>query len=369
MMTARRLTILAFYLQADGTVRRMALTRPNVGLDDHYEQVWINQKGSTWAAPLGAPGEPETQMECLARIIRECAPKAIGLNFSKYFAFSDGLSHTLYEMIFEALDEADKAKVVSAENLCVGWMEARLPEEIAAYTGIVQIAHSMIAEAFSSRVITPGVTTNADVKYFMLQRCVDLGLTPWFDYEVSVKRKGVGSIESDNVVIMPGDILHCDVGITYLGLCTDTQENAYILEIGEQDAPDYLKAALKDVNDFQDMVVESYKEGLTGNDILRISLEKGFAAGLKPCLYTHPIGYHGHGAGPTIGLYDKQGGVEGNGDYPLYEDTCYSLELNCTVNLPEYNGDIRLGAETDIIFTGGKAYYAAGRQDNWHLVK
>lgn len=370
MITARRTTILVFH--DDGNqVHRYALTRPGVGLDDYYTAVWTNPKGSIWAkSSEDAKGiEPETQLECLGRIIHQCNPKKIGLNFSKNFAFGDGLSHHLYDSIMSVLTAEDKSKVVSADEVCVGWLETRIEEEKAAYTGIMQIAHALIDEAFSSRVILPGVTTNDDVKYFMMQKTIDLGLTPWFDFEVSIRRNGVGAIY-DCDIIMPGDLLHCDVGLKYLGLCTDTQENCYVLKKGEQVAPQGLLDAFKAFNDFEEIVVSNFVEGKSGNQILKDSLEMAKANGLKPCLYTHPIGYHGHGAGPTIGLYDQQAGVVGTGDYTLHNDTFYSLELNVLCTIPEWgNMEMAFCGETDISFENNKVYYVAGRQTEFHYVQ
>ncbi len=376
MMTARRLTILVFHLEGD-KVKRMALTRPGVGLDGFYEAVWTNPKGSNWQdkdalMPFDtntyAGSVPETQLECLNRILKECAPEKIGLDMSEDFAFGDGLSHTLYVDIMEALDDDLKAKICSAEKVCVGILETRLPEEMDAYHGIMQIAHTMIGEAFSSKVIIPGVTTNDDVKYWMLQKVIDLGLEPWFDFEVSVRRAHVGEIEGETV-IMPGDVLHCDVGLRYLNLCTDTQENAYVLKADEEDVPVELKDVMKTVNRLQDITLSFFKEGRTGNEILRLAREKAIEEGIIPCIYTHPIGYHGHGAGPTIGLWDKQEGVPGNGDYPLYNDTAYSLELNCKCDVPSWGIELTFGAETDVLFRDDKTYFIYKRQDSFHLIK
>lgn len=365
MFTARRLTILLFILKGD-EVKRYSITRPNVGLDGYYEAVWINQKDSIWCED---PSKAETQYECLARLLKENNVSKIGLDMSSDFAFADGLSKVIYDDMTSCFDEELMSKIVSAEDVCVGWLETRTDLEIEAYNGIMQIAHGIIDEAFSSRVVMPGVTTNYDVKYFMLQKCTDLGIEPWFDCDVSIIREGVGSSDKEDI-IRQGDMLHCDFGFRYLGLCTDTQESAYILKYGEEDAPECLKNALRDVNRFQDIVIGNFKAGRTGNEILAMSLEDAKKEGLNACLYTHPIGYHGHAAGPTIGLYDQQQGVRGrNGTYPLYDDTAYSLELNCGFTLPEWgNTSFHLGLETDIIFTGGKVYFLAGRQENFHLI-
>ena len=366
MMNARRTTILLFVLKGD-EVLRYSITRPNVGLDEFYTASWINQKDSIWCTD---PSKAETQFECLARLIKEANVKKIGLNISRDFAFADGLSKSMYDEIVKCFDEDMKSKIVSADEICVGWLETRTKPEMEAYNGIMQIAHSMIDEAFSSRVIIPGVTTNHDVKYWMLDKVTRMGLIPWFDFEVSIIRDGVGQFEEEDI-IRQGDMLHCDVGFNYLGLCTDTQENAYILKNGESDAPDYLKKCMKDVNRFQDIVVSFFKEGRSGNEILKLALDKAKAEGLNPCLYTHPIGYNGHAAGPTIGLFDKQQGVGGkNGTYPMYNNTAYSLELNCEFTLKEWhNLKFCLGLETDVLFTNDKDYFLAGRQENFHLVK
>ena len=365
MFTARRLTILLFVLKGY-EVKRYSITRPGVGLDNLYEACWINQKNSVWCVD---PDKAETQFECLARLLKENDVKKIGLNLSTDFAFADGLSKTLYDEMTADFDDDLMSKIVSAEDLCVGWLETRTEPEMEAYNGIMQIAHSIIDEAFSSRVVIPGITTNWDVKYFIHQKVIDLGLEAWFDFEVSIIRKGVGSTDEENV-IHQGDMLHCDVGLRYLGLCTDTQENAYVLRYGETDAPEYLKKTLRDTNRFQDIVVSNYKAGRSGNEILALSLAQAKEEGLKASLYTHPIGYHGHAAGPTIGLWDQQQGVAGrNGTYPLYDNTAYSLELNCGFCVEEWdNTSFTLGLETDVLFTGGKVYFLAGRQENFHLI-
>ena len=371
-ITARRLTILLFHLKEDGTVERMCFTHPIGIITDFYKQQWTNPKGQNWGTSRLLEGEkypePETQMKCLGRVIRQLNPNKIGLNISDTFAYADGLSHSLYKRIMEVLDDEQKAKVVSAENVAVGWLETRIEEEEVAYNDIVQIAHTMIAEAFSNKVIHPGVTTCNDVKYWMMQKTVDLGFTPWFDYDVSITREGGKHFEGDEI-IMPGDMLHCDVGFRYLTLCTDTQELCYILKHDELDAPEDLKKGMANTNRLQEIVASNYIEGLTGNEILARSLKQAKEEGLDPCVYTHPLGFHGHAAGPTIGLWDKQGGVPGSGDYPLYNDTVYSLELNTRNYVESFKATMAISMESDILFKDGKVYYLAGRQTQFHLVK
>ena len=350
-ITARRLTILVFYLNSEGKIERYSVTRYPV---DNYVQKWTDTSIS--------------QMETLAAFLKQLNLDKIGINMSKDFAYADGLSATLYNDMMAVFDDDQKKKVVSAENIAVGWLETRSEEEMAAYNDIVGIAHTMIAEAYSNKVIHPGVTSADDVKYWMMEKTVELRLEPWFDYEVSITRDGHIHLDGDEV-ILPGDMLHCDVGFRYLNLCTDTQELCYILKDDELDAPEDLKAAMKVTNRLQNIVAEHFITGKTGNEILLGSLAQAEEEGIDATIYTHPLGFHGHAAGPTIGLWDMQGGVPGSGDYPLHDNTAYSLELNAKVYVPSLDREVRMPMETDILYKGGKVYFLAGRQTEFHLVK
>lgn len=350
-ITARRLTIVIYYLNKEDKVDRYSITRYPI---EGYTQKWTNTDIS--------------QMDTLASFLKELNPDKIGLNVSKNFAFADGLSHTLYQDMYDAFDDELRSKICSAENVAVGWLETRCEEEMVAYNDIIQIAHTMIAEAYSNKVIHPGVTTADDVKYWMMQKTIELGLKPWFDYEVSITRHGGRHFEGDEI-IMPGDMLHCDVGFRYLNLCTDTQELCYILRMDEDEVPEDLQKAMAVTNRLQDITKGEFVTGRTGNEILLKSLEKAKAEGIKATIYTHPLGFHGHAAGPTIGLWDKQGGVEGGGDYPLYDNTAYSLELNARVYVESMGAEIPISMESDILYRDGKVYYMGGRQTKFHTVK
>ncbi len=356
---ARRRTILLFHRKDDGSLERLMVYK--TGFKGFYEGVWD-------------PTE-ESQYECLGRVVRERDPKVIGVNVSETTAYGDGLTHGEYLLLEEALGEELMARVKGAERLAVGWLERRTPEEIEVYETLVEIDHAIISEAFSSRVITPGVTTSDDVGWWMRQKIRDLGLIAWFQPSVSIRAPDIeaglpGSRnEKSRKVIKHGDLLHCDIGFKYLGLCTDVQENAYVLKPGEVDAPEGLRNALAEGNRLQDIHAEAMAAGRTGNEILKIALEKAKSEGLNASIYTHPIGFHGHAAGPTIGLWDHQEGVPGRGDYELFEDTCHSIELNVKSVVPEWGGmEVRMALEEDAVFTGGKLRFLAGRQTKLHLI-
>jgi Xaa-Pro aminopeptidase len=181
--------------------------------------------------------------------------------------------------------------------------------------------------------------------------------------------EGDFSSRPEDTVIQPGDLLHVDFGITYLRLNTDTQQHAYVLKPGEREAPDGLDEALATGNRLQDILTNQFEAGRSGNEILAAALEQAEAEGINATIYTHPIGFHGHGAGPTIGLWDQQGGVPGKGDYPLYANTAYSIELNAAVSIPEWDSqEILVKLEEDAFFDGTSVQYIDGRQTTLHLI-
>ena len=358
-MSPRRRTMLVFVQKPGSAPERINLSRYSFG--PLYTDVWDPHK--------------ENQFDCLARIVREHNPRSIGLNFSDTFAFADGLSHSSYQSIVKALGQDVAARIVSAEPLALGWLEQRIPAEMTVYPAIVDLGHAIIAEAFSSRVVHPGITTTADIEWWMREKMLSMGLDAWFHPTVDLQ----GSGEPEEVMgqhrgnprttILPGDLLHCDMGFYYLGLATDQQELAYVLKPGEADAPEGLKEGLRAGNCLQDIHMNTMQVGKTGNQVLKDALQQARAEGLDPMIYSHPLGYHGHAAGPVIGLWDFQDGVPGGGDYPVYDHTCYSIELNVKKAVAEWGGKmVTFALEQDAVMTGGQMCWLSGRQTEFHLI-
>ncbi len=353
-LSARRLSILVFFDRGgDKGIERFSVSR--YGIRDLYPTLWKANEEDQWQA--------------LAKAVKERNPKRIGINEADVFAFGDGLSASKKKLLVQALGPEYSKRLVGAERLAVGWLERRLPEEIEVYHHIAAIAHAIIAEAFSAAVITPGITTTDDVEWWMWEKIRAIGQTTWFNPGISIQRPK-SSAHKDSPVIHRGDLLHCDFGINYLRLNTDTQQHAYILQVGETDAPQGLKDALAQGNRLQDILLGEMKEELTGNQVLGAALKRAKDEGLKPSIYTHPLGIHGHAAGPTIGLWDRQGGVPGAGDYPLFFDTVYSIELNVRAAVPEWdNQEVQIALEQDAAFTRSGTFFLDRRQTEVHLIR
>jgi Xaa-Pro aminopeptidase len=353
--SSRRRTVLAFHDQGEG----LGVDRISVGRSDYDGLFEIYRTHN------------DSQYVGLRRLVEERQPRRIGINVSNSWNHADGLTHNEYERLIAALGPYSD-RLVSAEMLAVGWLEAKLPSETEDYRYVMRLAHQVIAEAFSNQVIVPGVTTNQDVVWWMRQRVADLGLGAWFHPSVSVQRNGgLPSPGSDGgYVIERGDMLHTDFGLITLGYSTDTQHNAYVLRAGETDAPAGLRAGLLAANRLQDLTMEYARIGGTGNEALAQALAQGRADGLQPTIYCHPIGYHGHAAGPPIGMTDYQDGVPVRGDYVFRPNTWHSIELNARVAVPEWGGQmVRFALEEDAALLEGGWDWVGGRQTEFYLIR
>jgi Xaa-Pro aminopeptidase len=367
VFAARRTTIYVFYDrgQAKG-VERLALGgESNGGLYTVYRD------------PSSANKEiyGESQWVTLKKLVDERNPSSIAIDVSPTHAFSDGLSAGLRDKLMATLGATYKDKIKPAENLALEYQELRIPEMLPVYKDMMAIVHSLIARAFSNEVITAGKTTDQDVVWWLRQKVNDAGLGTWFQPSVEIQRKGITAANrlnrKEGIVIERGDVLHTDFGITALRLNTDTQHMGYVLRPGETDVPAGIKRAMANTDRLQDLTLERMKPGRTGNEVLGLVLHAMREEKIDGTVYTHPIGDHGHAAGPLIGLWDLQEGVPGRGDVQLVPGSWFSIELQASTPVPEWGGQkLEVALEEDAMLDEqGKMSWILKRQTEYHLVK
>ncbi len=360
VMYARRTSILIFHDRGEelGVER---LSGSYYGMGEWYKTTWVDKK--------------KLQFESLADFIKKRDPKKIGINVSSRWAFGDGLSVALKQKLEEALGPELSARFVSAENLCVGWLEKRSPMELSTYRHICGIAHDIIREFFSNRVITPDMTTTDEVVWWIRDKFRELKLDTWFQPSISIQRhkSEAAKYKDDRTTIRRGDLLHCDVGIRYLGMCTDMQWQAYVCKIGEEDAPEGLKEALRRANRVSEIFMNEFQYGRSGQEITDSAMRKAEGEELRPLIYSHPVGFHGHGAGCQLDarpLGRAPEGIDKQMEYPLYYDTVFAIEFSSTSSVPEWEGqDVRIGFEENGVFTSGGCKWVDGHQIELLLIK
>jgi hypothetical protein len=328
---------------------------------------------NAWDAAAYDAKKGEGQWEALGRIVRERDPKKIGLNEGEVQWVAGGLTSVLKKRLVEAVGPKYAARFESAEPLVTLWAETLLDEEVELMERVDALSRSIIADMFSSKVTTVGQTTAEDLRWYYRQRLADVGLDVSFRPFVSIRGRSPKDVEKwgkDDKIIRPGDILHCDVGIKYMRWNSDSQEVAYVLRPGETDAPEGLRKLMAEANRLQDVYCGEFKTGLTGNEILGNVLRKARELGVPgPRVYSHSMGLFLHEPGPLIGLPWEQVNNPGRGDVKLVPMSTFTCELSVTGPLPEWGVDFRVPLEQDILFDGEKAFFLAGRQTAFHLIK
>ena len=367
VFAARRTTIYVFNdLGPEKGVERLALGGDsNGGLYTVYRD------------PASANKEiyGESQWTTLKALVDERKPASIAINVSATHAFSDGLSSGLRDKLMATLGPNYKDRIHPSEELALEYQELRIPEMLPVYRDMMAIVHALIARAFSNEVIIPGKTTDQDVVWWLRQKVNDAGLGTWFQPSVEIQRQGLTASNrlnrSTGTVIERGDVLHTDFGITAMRLNTDTQHMGYVLRAGETDVPAGIKKALQNTNRLQDLTLERMKPGRTGNEVLSLVLHAMREEKIDGTVYSHPVGDHGHAAGPLIGLWDLQEGVPGRGDVKLVPGTWFSIELQATTPVPEWGGQkLEVAQEEDAMLDEqGRMSWILKRQTEYHLVK
>lgn len=312
--------------------------------------------------------------EELKKIVDERNPKTIALNMGGSRGQQSGLSHDSYKFLAESLGANNEKKFVSAANLLVEFFDTRLPEELEHYRNAVLATDVITRRAFSNEVITAGKTTVGDVRWWMLEQVNKLGLTVWFQPDLRIQRQRAAteltgqflSTAKESDMIQPGDLLHVDFGLDYMGLSTDWQKHAYVLKPGETGAPAGLKAALKNTNRLQDAMFAVARTGMTGTEVYEKTMAEMKRQNIEVMIYSHPIGTHGHGLGPSI---DFRGTIGGGGN-KIILGSYMSIELNASTAVPEWGGQkVTIMAEDDAVMTPAGYQWIRPRQTEFYLIK
>jgi len=312
--------------------------------------------------------------EELKKLVDERAPKTIALNIGGSRGQQSGLSYDSYKYLASALGPDNEKKFVPAAKFLTEFFDTRLPEELEHYEKAVLATDVITRRAFSNEVIKPGKTTVGDVRWWMMQQVNDLGLGIWFQPDLRVQRQRTEtgttgqflSTAKEADIIQPGDLIHVDFGLIYMGLSTDWQKHAYVLKPGERDAPAGLKAALANTNKLQDALFRFARAGMTGAEVYDLTMMEMKRQNVEAMIYSHPIGAHGHGLGASI---DFRRGIGGDED-KLRLGSYTSIELNTSATVPEWGGQkVTIMAEDDAVMTESGFKFIRPRQTEFYLIK
>jgi Xaa-Pro aminopeptidase len=291
------------------------------------------------------------------------------------------MSHATFKALEEWLGPEAAARFTSAADLIDEYQDTRIPEEAESYTRLVRITDEIAKRAFSNAVITPGKTTVGDVRRFLFDEYARRGATTWFQPDIRVQRADAAGIEVgkhaatptapgpalEGTVIQPGDVLHVDMGISAMGFNTDWQKMAYVLRPGETDVSAGLKQAMANTNALQDAVMlHCSRPGALNTVVYDCAMKEMKEKGIEASIYSHPIGFQGHGLGAGI-AYGADAGREAK---PLREGSYISIELNTATVVPELAGrKVYVMMEDDARLTADGWRFFLPRQERWYLIR
>jgi len=328
---------------------------------DRIERVAIDVTDHNRAA-CGAY-DPTRAFTDLAAFVRERAPKRIGLNLSTEMGMADGLSHTLHTEIVAALGPTYAARLVSAEKLISDFSSRRVASELVAFGDATEIGRQIAERALSNEVITPGVTTLADVAWWIQEQQLQRGLGSSFEVP-SIYITGPNGIEatSNDRIIQRGDILMIDFGVGYLNMWTDQKRIAYVLKPGETALPASIKHAFDQAVKVREVIRKTAKAGKTAQAMMDEVIAAIAAAGFTPMrgfnqvrddastefiIGSHSVGDWGHGIGPSMAFFNP-----GRLKFEIRPSNLFSIELFAYTPLPEWGGKkLRIPLEDDAVVT------------------
>jgi ketosteroid isomerase-like protein len=309
----------------------------------------------------------------LAEYVAARDPQRIAINRSRTVAMADGITAELLAYLEDAIGPTYASRLVSAQPLIFDYISHRTPAELQIETEASVRTWHILRRAFSNEVVTPGETRLMDIYGFILQEWQDQDLEFNFAPGITIYRRGVqgGIDDTDNPVVMPGDLLHVDFGVRLMGLVTDQQHVAYVLHPDEADAPAGLRALFEQSVIAGDIYAEELKAGAIGHQVKTTIEARAALEGIQASIYGHTQGNWVHGAGART-VFDWP---ERYGDFarePVRATEFWSIEYSVQGEVPEWDDQVvRIPREEDAVIEpdGNGARFLVGPQRELWLIR
>ena len=323
--------------------------------------------------------EPLPPAATLRRLWEQYQPRRIALGIGGGRGQTRALGFDAHRLIADAMGPEAVARFVSDAPLATEYLDTRLPAELEHYRTAVTVTEEIVRRALSSEVITPDRTTVGDVRRALYDMLWAEGVRTWFQPDLRVQRAGGANASSrgflavapESLVIRPGDLVHVDFGLTYMGFDTDWQKMAYVLKPGETDAPAGLKAALANTNTLQDaLMLRAARPGRTGGDVFTQTMAEMRTKGIEAMVYSHPLGNQGHGLGASIDFRAALRSDTLGLAQRLREGSYMSIELNTATPVPEWDGQKVFVMMEDCAYLTAEGYrFFRPRQEAFYLIR
>jgi len=374
----------------DPVVPFVAPPRPYAGNRDWFVFVDGGSRGLRRVALTGyaeesltaffeSPAEPGGAAAALRDLYAANPPRRIGLAFAGRRGVVRGLTHDGYLELVRVLGPEAESRFASAEDLIEEYLDTRIPEELPHYTTLVHLTEVLARRALSNEAITPGLTTVGDLRRFLYDALWEHGVTTWFQPDLRVQRRGGENASSrgflavspESTVVGRGDLVHLDFGVSYMGFDSDWQKMAYVLRQGESSAPAGLSRALGETHVLQDaLMLRAARPGRDAGEVYAAAMAEAEKEGIDARIYSHPLGHHGHGLGPSIDFRSARRGPASARTRPLRPHSWMSIELGTVTAVPEWGGQAVHVMQEDPAYLTDEGYrFFRPRQESFYLIR
>lgn len=305
----------------------------------------------------------------LREYVHEKDPRTIAINRSRTISMADGITASLLEYLEEAIGPDYAARLVSSEPLVIDYVSHRTPGELEVSIEASWRTYNIIRRAFSNEVVVPGRTGLMDLYYWVVDEWRSQHLDFNFPPSFGLQRRGQeGSLgDYDNPVIRPGDLLHTDFGVDLMGIVTDQQKMAYVLEPGESAPPQGLQDLFAQSVRVAEIVSEELRPGALGYEVKERAEARAREEGIDALVYSHAQGSWVHDAGAWA-IFDWP---ERYGDHPrepVRPTEFWSVEFAVTGSVAEWDDqEVRIAREEDgwVTEEGDFCWMAPPQQELW----
>ena len=250
-------------------------------------------------------------IDMVAQRIHELGIKTLAVNISQTNPQADGLSHTQYKTLVQALHDASSLEgvsspvtLVSSEPLVYEWLAVKLPAEVEIMQKAAALTAKWQLEAYA--MVIPGQTKDSDVAKYLKQKMVEAGVTDAWAPDQNpnvVSGTDRGHSQATDKVIMPGDVIQTDFGIrVYDTWVTDIQRFTYVLRPGEMAPPEDIAYYWESAKQGRDAAFAAMKPGNTGQQVDAAQRKVMRDTNSRSVMWStgHPVGYVAHDTGPAF---------------------------------------------------------------------
>lgn len=271
----------------------------------------------------------------LIKVLEECNPNKIAINFSQNSSMADGLTYGCYLELMEFLkDTPFKDRLISSEDIVAALRGRKSQSEV----NLIKYAIKETLVIFDE--VTDFIEvgkSEIDVANFVRGLVKERGFDFAWDEEhcpaVFTGPDTAGAHAGPtNKKIEKGHVINMDFGVKIDGYCSDLQRTWYVLKDGETEAPAEVMKGFNVIKDAIRMSGEKMKPGVLAWEVDNVARTHITSNGYEeyPHGLGHQVGRVAHDGGSMMGpKWERYGNLP---YMPLEKGNVFTIEPRLTID-------------------------------------